>query len=442
MEQGLEKQFSRWELGKFVLPTVLMMMFMSLYTVVDGIFVSRLVGSNALSAINITMPVTSVVYGVAIMFATGGCAIVATHLGEGEKEKARKRFSFIVYVVAGVGCAIGGIGLFFVEPINTILGASDAIRGYANDYLRILLLFTPITMVKVLFEYFVVAEGKPMLGFGLSLVGGIINMVLDYVLIDPLGMGIAGAAWATIIGQLIPMLIAGIFFMRKKNNLYLTKPDRDLKVLRDAMANGSSEMVTNLASGVITFFFNITMMKLLGEDGVAAVTVVLYAHFLLTAGYLGFTSGVAPVISFKYGNNNQTQLRKIIRYCYQFVLGASIMTLVVSYMIAPQLVSAFVDKGTAVYDIAVEGFSIFAIGFLFTGINTLTSGMFTAFSNGKLSAFISMLRTFVLVIGALCILPSVMGVAGVWLAIPVAEGLTCIIALKLVWRYRKVYGYR
>lgn len=441
MNQNLEKAFNRRELGKFVLPTVMMMMFMSLYTIVDGIFVSRLIGPSALSAINITLPVTNLIYGIAIMFATGASAVVAKNLGEGYIEKARARFSFVICIVTLIGGFLGLVGLVFLEPINRMLGASQVIMGYANAYLKVLLVFVPIMMVKALLDYFIVVAGRPNLGFGLGIIGGLTNMILDYVFIGPLQMGIAGAALATGIGQLIPTIIGILFFINKKQTLHFTRPEWDFKMLKLSMLNGSSEMVTNLASGVTTFLFNMSMMKYLGEEGVAAITVVLYAQFLLTAGYLGFTLGVAPIISFKYGNGDQEQLKAVIKYCYEFVTIASVCILILSYLIAPQVVGAFVDEGTVVYDIALNGFSLFAISFLFTGINIFASGMFTAFSNGKVSAIISFLRTFVFVVVLIMILPLVLEVNGIWLAIPIAEIMTLGIVVYYVRKYRNIYHY-
>lgn len=229
--------------------------------------------------------------------------------------------------------------------------------------------------------------------------------------------------------------------MKKKSIIHFVKPRFDLKVILKACSNGSSEMVTNLSTGVTTMLFNLSMMKLLGADGVAAITIVLYGEFLINSAYIGFSSGVAPIISYNYGNDNKSELKKIIKYSIRFILMSSVTLFIISILFAPNIVGIFSPKGTTVFDIGYKGFSLFSLSFLFTGINIFSSAMFTAFSNGKISAAVSFLRTFVFIISGILILPRFLGVNGVWLAVPIAEVLSMIISVTFIYRYRNVYGY-
>lgn len=438
---SLAREFRFGSLIGFTLPTIIMMIFLSFYTIVDGIFVARYVGSNALSAVNIAMPLINIITGVGIMFATGGSAVVAKEMGEGQEEKARGHFSLIICFSILAGLVIAGIGLFFTGPITHLLGATPILYDDCYTYSIIGMLFAPVCIVKCLFDYFLVTAGKPQIGLLNSILGGVINMVLDYVFIVPMQMGVAGAAIATGIGQLLPAIIGIIFFCRKRNDLHLQKPSTDFKTLGKCCVNGASEMVTNLSMGITTFLFNMVMLHYLGENGVAAITIVLYAQFFLVSAFLGFTSGVAPVISFHYGSKNWKQEQRIIRYSYIFILGSSAITLVAAILLAPFLMGIFSPQGTEVYDIALHGFYLFSISFIPVGINIFASGMFTAFSNGIVSGFLSLLRTLVFVVMGIWVLPMFLDIDGVWLTIPFAEFAAVFFSIGLTWKYRQRYGY-
>ena len=441
MENELAVTFTPKRLLKFVLPSVVMMMFMSLYTIIDGMFVSRFVGSDALSAINITLPAFTLVWAIGIMFATGGGAIISSDMGEGHYDRARSRFSFIVLFNLVISLVVTAGLLIFVEPIVMMLGATEGIKAYGIEYLAILGLFVPVSIIKMLLDYFIIAAGRPQLAFILTVLGGVINIVLDYVLIHTLNMGIAGAALATGIGQLIPVVIAIYFFTRKENTLYFVKPHVEWKIIGKSIINGSSEMVTNLATGVTTFLFNMAMLELVGEDGVAAMTVVLYSQFLLVSAFLGYVTGISPVISFKYGEKDRDQLRFIITYSLKFISLVSVVTFISSYVLAPFITLMFTDKTNPVYEMTVDGFNLFSISFLFCGINIFASGMFTAFSNGVVSAIISFLRTLVLIVVLIVVLPNYMGINGVWLTIPIAELLSLVLTIYFLNRYKHRYYY-
>lgn len=442
MSNVLSKKFTFWSLLKFTTPTIIMMVFMSLYTMVDGIFVSRFVGTNALSAVNIVYPALNIVIAIGIMLATGGSAVIARKMGENKPDEAKENFTLIVAVGIIAGLFILIVGITFIKPIITMLGANEAIFQYCLEYGVILLLFTPFAILQMLFQYFFVTAGKPNVGLIVTLIGGAANIVLDYIFIVPMQMGIAGAAIATGIGFSIPAIFGLIYFyIHKKGAIHFVKPKLDWRALLDSCTNGSSEMITNLSVAITTFLFNIMMMKYVGADGVAAMTIVLYSQYLLTAVYLGYSSGIAPVISYNYGNENVSQLKKLFKTSMIFLAASSILIYILSRLLSTGIVAVFAKEGSEVYNIAKNGFTIFAFSYLFIGVNIFASALFTALSNGKVSAIISFMRTFVFIIGAILILPQQFGIDGIWLAVPVAEVLAVVISLLYIVKLRKVYNY-
>lgn len=433
MTNSIAQKFNVFSLLKFALPTMVMMVFMSLYTIVDGIFVSRLVGSNALSAVNIVYPVINLLFAFGIMLSTGGSAIVARQLGEKKETEAQENFSLIALVSVLVGVVILMAGMLFLEPLCKVLGATPLILTDCKVYLGVLLLFGPLTMLQMFFQVFFVTAGKPALGLILTILGGVANVVLDYLFMGPMGFGVLGAALATGLGQAIMAVVGVIYFFIVKKGLHFVRPKFRGKVLLESCGNGSSEMVSNLSTAVVTFLFNLTMLRLLGEDGVAAITIVLYGQFLFTSLYLGFSMGVAPVFSFNYGEENYAQLKKIYKICMCFILFSSVVILALALLFAEPIVGIFSGRGTRTYEIAAGGFFLFSWNYLFAGINIFASAMFTAFGDGKISAIISFCRTFVFIVLSILALPAVMGVDGVWLSVPLAEFVTLFIA---VWYFK------
>ena len=441
MSNSIAKDFKFFSLLRFALPTMVMMIFMSLYSIVDGIFISRLLGTNALSAANIVYPVISIVFAVGIMLSTGGSALIAKKLGEGKEKEAREDFSFLTLVSFLFGIAILLIGNIFIEPIVRALGSTDALLPYCVNYLSVSLLLAPAAMLQMMFQTFFVTAGKPLIGLILTISGGVANMILDYLFMGPFNMGISGAALATGIGELIPAVIGLFYFLFTRHSLYLTKPVVRFQVLKESCFNGSSEMVTNLSTAVVTYLFNITMLKFLGEPGVAAITIVLYGQFLFNALYMGFSMGVAPVISYNHGSQNLPLLKRIFKICIGFISISSILITVMALVSSPVIVEIFTPIGSATYDIAKTGFFLFSINYIFAGINIYSSSMFTAFSDGKVSALISFVRTFVLIVLNILLLPYLIGVNGVWLAVPAAEFMTLFLSVYFFYKKRKVYHY-
>ena len=315
----LAESFNVISLIRFAFPSMVMMLFMGLYTIVDTIFVARFVDMNALSSINIVCPVINLIVGLGTMLATGGSAVVAKKMGNGNTEEARSNFTLIVVAGAVIGLLITAAGLVFLDEIIWGLGASKVLFPYCKDYLTIQLICAAFNMMQVLYQNLFVTAGKPALGLALAVLAGTSNIVFDYVFIVLLQMGIKGAAIGTGIGYMIPSIIGTIFFLMKRSELHFCKPNMDASVLLKSCSNGVSELVSQCSTAVTTFLFNITMMKLLGEDGVAAITVLIYSQFLLTTLYIGFSMGTAPVVSYNYGSGNVKQLKKTVRICFSFI---------------------------------------------------------------------------------------------------------------------------
>lgn len=441
MGNSLARDFTFFSLLRFTLPTVCMMVFFSLYTIVDGMFVARFIGENALAATNIVYPVINVVLGAAIMFATGGSALVAKTMGEGEALLAKRRFTFIVATAAVLGTALACLFLAFLPQVVRALGATEVLYADCYVYAAIMSAFAPVVILKILFDYFLVTAGKPKLGLYSALLGGVSNIALDYVLIVLCGMGIAGAAWATGIGYAIPCLIGLVYFARKGKTLHFVRPQAEIRAIATVCGNGYSEMVTQLSMALTTYLFNWIMLRYLGESGVAAITIVLYAEFLLTSAFLGFSSGAAPIVSYNYGSGNRPRLRRLLRHAYAAVLVSSLAIFLLAEAGAPRLVGMFADAGTEVYEITLHGFRLFAVGFLCSGMNIFSSGMFTALSNGRISALLSFLRNFAWILLFMAILPTLVGANGIWLVVPAADFAALFATLYCLRSYRMLEGY-
>ena len=441
MENSLQKKITFMSLIKYTFPTVVMMIFFSFYTIVDGIFISRFVGADALSASNIVFPVINLVLGVGIMFATGGSAIVATKMGEGEIKQARENFTLIAISALVLGIIIEIITIIFMKEIIYVLGSTDELYFNCKEYLFYMIIFTPFIILKFYFDYFLVTAGVPNLALISGVLGGIVNIILDYVFIVKLNMGIRGAALATCIGYMVPSIIGIVYFLNKKHNLHFVKPKLELNVITKSSSNGMSEMITQLASAVTTFLYNIVLIKLLGEDGIASITIILYVQLLLNSAYMGFVSGVQPRISYSYGSKDEKQITKLIKYSLVIIILFAVISFVLSRHLSEVLIMIFTPRTTSLFNIAHNAFILFSISFLIDGINIFASGMFTAFSNGKVSAIISVLRTFILVIVGMMILPNLFGVNGVWLVVPFAEVVTLIVSILYIYKYRKEYMY-
>lgn len=426
---------------RFTFPSILMMVFLSLYTMVDGVFVARFIGEDALAAVNIVFPLASFVIAVGVMLATGGNAIVAKNLGEGNNKLASRNLSLIYAAGIGAGLLIVLLGLIFLNPLINMLGSTPKLYDYTYGYLKLLIFASPFYILQSFSQCFLVTAGHPRLGLYAIILGGVINIVLDYVFIVPMNMGIEGAALATGIGAAASGLVGLMFFFKTKGVLCFTKFRWKISLLAEACFNGSSEMVANLSAGVITAAFNIIMLQRVGEQGVAAITVLLYAQFLLTAVFMGFSMGISPLFSYTYGSGEEGHTKKLFKFSIAFILISSLFIYGGSFLLSDTLIGVFLSRSSPTFTLAKEGFLLFSLSFIFTGLNIFASALFTAFSNGVVSALLSFLRTFVFIIGALILLPVLLGINGVWLAVPLAELLALAISFIFVKRYREVYRY-
>lgn len=441
-ENILSQNFNFKKLMKFSVPTMIMMVFMSLYQTVDGVFISNLVGELALTALNVVYPFSSVVIAIAVMLASGASAVIALNMGERKVREAKENFSFIVLVAVLLSSAITILGLIFIEPLIYFMGATPRIYQMCYEYLQIMILATPLATLQLLFQVFFVTAGKPKLGLILTISSGVANIVLDAFFMGTLHLGIRGAAWATAIGYSITAVYGLAYFaLCRKGSLHLVKPKFRIRVLWKSCINGSSEMVNNLAVAITTLLFNIVGIRFLKEEGVAAISIVLYAQFVMTAVFMGYSNGVAPIFSYKYGADDKKQIQKLFKISVLFILGLSVIVFLLAFVVARPIAMIFAANNPYVLQLAVHGFYLFSISFLFTGLNIFASALFTAFSNGLVSGILSFMRTFVLLVAALIALPAWIGADGIWLAVPLAEGIAVtfsIIALCLgPWRNRE-----
>ena len=426
---------------RFAVPTIVMSVFMSFYTMVDGLFVSNLIGTDALSAINLTAPVIQLVTAVSTMLATGGSAVIMRKMGEGKTEEAKQDFTFLILVNVVAGLLMCMLGYALMGKLFEGMGLSAGVAAYCTEYLSRYLLFPIPIFLMHNFKLYMIASEKSTLSMFCSVDGGVLNIILDYVLIAVCDMGIAGAAVATGLGYSVTA-VAGLFvFSRRKNLLHFTKPAYRFRVLLDASTNGCSEMATALVTGIITLLFNWTMLKHVGENGVAAVTIIMYVLMFTSSLYAGYSYGVAPMASYYYGERSSEKLKKLVSLSLRTIAVISIVTVTLSLAVTEPLVAVFARPDNPVYGLAVTGNRICSIALCFIGFNIFASGLFTALSNGIVSAVLAFSRSFVFMLIAMLTLPALFGVTGVWLATPAAEFMAVLLSAAMFLKYRKRYGY-
>ncbi|MCI9527875.1 MAG: MATE family efflux transporter [Lachnospiraceae bacterium] len=426
---------------KFAIPTIAMSLFMSFYTMVDGLFVSNLIGTDALSAINLTAPVIQLVTAISTMLATGGSAVIMKKMGEKKCEEAKEDFTFLILVNVFVGAVMCALGYLVMDGIFAGMNLSADVSGYCVQYLSRYLLFTIPILLMNNFTLYMIASEKATLSLVCSVTGGVLNIVLDYVFISVFAMGISGAAIATGMGYSVTA-VAGLFvFSRKSNFLHFKKPSFRLRVLARAAANGCSEMAAALVTGIITMMFNLTMLHYAGENGVAAVTIIMYVLMFASSLYTGYSYGVAPMLSYYHGERSHAKLKKLVAVSLKVIAVISVLTAAFSFCFTEPLVSIFARPDNPVYELAVTGNRICTIALLFIGFNIFASGMFTALSNGVVSAVLAFSRSFVFMLVTMLLLPAILGVNGIWLATPVAELMAVALSAGMFFKYRKRYGY-
>ncbi|WP_251197932.1 MATE family efflux transporter [Anaerotardibacter muris] len=438
-ENRIAQNFGALGLLRYALPTVCMMLFTSIYTMVDGVFVAQFVSVNALSALNIVNPMFSFVMGFGVMLGAGGSAVVAKNIGEGDEKLACQNLSTLVLFGVLLGLVLMIVLVLFMDALLVSLGATEVLLPLCEEYCWYIMPFLVAWVLELMFSSYFITAGTPKLGLIATLCSGLFNMVGDYFLIVVFDVGIKGAAIATGLATCIPVIVGLVYFFNKKHSLHFERPVRCIRMILKSCTNGISEMISNLAAMVITLSYNLIMIRLAGEQGVAAITVILYLEFLFTAGFYGFASGIAPIISYNYGAGKKDQLKRIVKDAYGFVIAGSIIVYAISMIGNEFLVGIFATPGTDLFYMASQGLRIFAAGFLFAGVSLMTSNMFTALSNGAVSATISLLRSFVFVLACLILFSNWWGVTGVWCAVPVAEVLSIIVCVIFLLALRKRY---
>ena len=426
---------------RFVFPTIVMTVFNTFYTMVDGLFVSNLIGTAALSAINLTAPAIGLITAVSGMLATGGSAVVMKKMGEGREEEARQDFTLLILTNAVVGAVMMALGYGLMDVLLGSMGLSPEVFGYCHAYLSDYLLFTIPILLMYNFSLYLIAADRSRLSLICTVAGGVSNIVLDYVLIALAGLGIRGAAIATGLGYSLTAAAGLLVFRKRDSLLHFQKPVFRGGVLFHASANGLSELATSLVSGVTTLLFNLAMLKYIGEDGVAAITIIMYVLMFVSALFIGYSYGAAPMISYYHGEGNHEKLKKLVRFSVRFILGASALCAAVSALATPALVGVFTRPDSPVYALAVTGNRLCSIALLFLGLNVFASSMFTALFNGVVSAVLAFSRSFLFTVACVQLLPLLLGVTGVWLATPAAELLGLLMSAALLARYQKRYGY-
>lgn len=442
MKIYLSDKFTYGKLLRFTAPSIIMMIFTSIYGVVDGFFVSNYVGKTPFAAVNFIYPFLMILGTVGFMFGTGGSAIVAKTLGENNEEKANRLFSFFVYISVALGAVIAVLAFIFIRPIAAALHAEGELLENCVLYGRIFILGLPMYVLQMEFQSFFVTAGKPGLGFLSTVAGGLTNMIFDALFIVVFKWGLAGAAAATVMGQCVGGIIPLVYFFRPNTSLLrLGKTNFDGAALLKATTNGSSELMSNISMSLVSMLYNIQLIKYAGEDGVSAYGVLMYVNLVFLAIFIGYSIGTAPVIGYHYGAKNPVEIGSILKKSFVIIGISSLAMLGFSEVMAGPLSRIFVGYDPALYEMTVHGFRIFSFQFLFAGVSIFASSFFTALSNGGVSAMISFLRTLVFQTAAILILPLIWKLDGIWISIVAAELVSFVVSLIYIAAKRKKYGY-
>ena len=442
MSIQLSEHFTYKKLFRFCLPTIAMMLCTSIYGIVDGFFVSNYVGKTAFAAVNLIMPFLMILACFGFMIGTGGSALVGKTLGEGKREKANRYFTMMVCLTLTLGVIMSVLGIVFMRPISYMLGASEEMIGDCVLYGRIINGFNWAFMLQYLFQSFFVTAEKPQLGFIVTIAAGVTNMVLDALFVAVFHWGIAGAAWASIIGQCVGGILPLIYFLRPNGSLLrLVKTRIEARVLVKACLNGSSELMTSISASFVGMLYNFQLLKYAGENGVAAYGVVMYTQMIFAAIFLGYTVGTAPIISYHYGAGHHDELKNMLKKSLVVMAGGGVAMLALAWTLAGPLAGMFVGYDPALREITKGALTIYACAFLLFGFNIFASAFFTALNNGGVSAAISFLRTLVFQTLAVLILPVLLGLEGIWWAVTAAEGLALVVSAVFIVGKRKQYHY-
>lgn len=443
MEIKLSDHFGYSKLLKFTLPTIGMMIFSSIYSIVDGFFVSNFAGKIPFAAINLIYPVLIILSCVGFMFGTGGTAIVTRLLGRKDEKHANQVFSMLVYSAIIIAIILSLIGFACIRKVSLLLGASDEMVDWCVRYAHYLLASLPMMVLQYLFQPFMIAAEKPKMGFYVTLIAGLANIIGDAVLVGVCGLGLDGAAIATVASQCLGGGIPLIFFLKKNNGTIfrIGKPTHELKYLGEATVNGSSELLSNVSSSIVSMAYNYQLMKYIGEDGVAAYGTIAYVMFIFVAIFVGYSLGVAPVIGYNFGAENFAEQKNVFKRSIVLISIGAVLMLGVSQLLAGPLSQLYVGYDAELEKLTEHAFRIYSISFLLCGFNIFASSMFTALSNGVVSAVISFFRTLVCETATVMILPSIFGIESIWYSIIVAEFIALCLSTYFVLHNRKAYGY-
>ncbi len=442
MNIQLSDHFTGKKLLRFTFPSIIMMIFTSIYGVVDGFFVSNYVGKTPFAAVNFIMPFLMILGAIGFMFGTGGSALVSKTMGEGNHNKANRLFSLLVYVTAICGAIIAILGIIFIRSIAELLGAEGEMLSNCVLYGRVILIALPFFMLQYEFQSFFAAAEKPQLGLGVTVAAGLTNIILDALFVAVFQWNLVGAALATALSQVVGGSIPIVYFARKnKSLLKLTKTQFDGKSLLKACTNGSSELMSNISTSIVSMLYNAQLMKYAGEDGIAAYGVLMYVNFVFLSVFIGYSVGNAPIIGYHYGADNHTELKNLLKKGFIIIGTFSVSMLILAELLSYPLAKFYVGYDTELMNLTLNGFRISSFSFLFSGMSIFGSSFFTALNNGLISALISFLRTLVFQIAAVLILPIFFEINGIWISIVAAEIMAMTITLIFIFKMKKKYHY-
>lgn len=442
MKIKLSSHFSYGKILKLVAPSIAMMVFVSIYGVIDGLFVSNFVGKTPFAAVNLVMPFLMVLGALGFMIGTGGSAIVSQTLGEGDKDKANRYFSFLVYVTFILGVVLAVLGEIFLPDIARFLRADESMLPYCVSYGRIIISALPFFMLQNVFQSFFTTAEKPALGFIVTVIAGFTNIIFDAVFVAGMSLGVEGAAVATCMSQVVGALIPIVYFFRKNNSLLrIGKTKCEFKMFLKTCANGSSEFVTNISVSVVSMIYNSRLMDMAGENGVSAYGVIMYVNFIFIAVLSGYAIGIAPVIGYNYGARNNDELKNVFKKSLFLMAVFGVVLTLLAVGFSHPLAKLFVGYDESLFIMTKNALRIYSIGFIIMGFSIFGSAFFTALGNGIISALISFLRTFIFQIAAVIILPMILDLTGIWLSVPVSELFAFLITIFFFAKMRKKYGY-
>ena len=439
----LSDHFTYKRLLRFTLPSILMMIFTSIYGMVDGYFVSNLVGKTAFASVNLVIPYLQIIGGMGAMLGVGGSALVAKTLGEGKIEQARRYFTMMLYLMLGTGILFSLLGMLFLRPVAYLFGATEAMIGDCMTYGTICLGFNIMLHAQYTFQSYMVVAEKPKLALFIIILAGCTNMVLDYLFMAVLGLGIAGAALATGLSQCVGGLVPFLWFLSKKNtsSLRFTKTKFEIDPMLKACINGSSEMMTSVSASITGILYNLQLMKYAGEDGVAAYGVVMYAAFIFIGIFAGYSSGSSPIMGYHYGANNHEEMKNVLKRSLTLLACSSAILTTLALLLARPIAKIFVGYDAQLLEITTRAFTICALPFLVMWFNIYASSFFTSLNDGAVSAAISFLRSLVLPVICILTLPLIWQLDGVWYALAGSEFLSVFVSLAFLLKKRKKYHY-